>query len=501
MGADSFKYVLIALFIASTYFLSLIGMRKTRSLSGFSIGNGDMSPYLVGITMAASIASTATFVINPGFVYVHGLSAYLHYGPSAFLGMTVALLLLSRGFRRIGAETAALTLPHWIFLRYGSRPLSLFFAFANLLSIAFVVLILVGCAILCSSLFGLSQKMALVLVMLFVFSYVLMGGAYAHAYTNCLQGILMAAIALLLFFTGFHYFEGDLLAGLASQGSAYAAVFNPQSPLYNDFFSVMASSFLITFALMMQPHILTKVLYLRKDGDLGRFLFTTLTIAAVFSLVLFVGFYARLKGMEIPEQDQVVVRYIGSEFSSSVAGKMVLAFISVALLAAGMSTLDGILVALSSMVVNDIFLPFRSAKPSASQSASQSQGLLLSRLVLMAIGLVSLALAWDPPRLVGLFAQKGVYGLAVACVVPVTLGVLLPRQPAPWLMGVAAAIALGGHFLLQRYAGMQNPSVSASYAMLASFVVALLTWFFLPAARLSARASGVDRGPCPASRR
>lgn len=505
MGADGFKYLLIALFVITTYLLSLIGMRKTRSLSGFSIGNGDMSPYLVGITMAASIASTATFVINPGFVYTHGLSAYLHYGPSAFLGMAAALLLLSRGFRRIGAETAALTLPHWIFLRYGSRPLSLFFALTNLLSIAFVVLILVGCAILCSSLFAISQKTALVLVMLFVFSYVLMGGAYAHAYTNCLQGILMAVIALLLFLGGFHTFEGSLVEGLRAQGSAYAAVFNPQSTLYYDFFSVMGSSFLITFALMMQPHILTKVLYLRKEGDLGRFLFTTLALAAVFSLVLFVGFYARLKGLEIPEQDQVVARYISAEFSGSGAGKMVLAFISVALLAAGMSTLDGILVALSSMVVNDLFLPFRSAAPlagpsvsrSASPSASPSQGLLLSRLVLMAIGLVSLALAWEPPRLVGLFAQKGVYGLAVACVVPVTLGVLLPRRPAPWLMGGSAAIALGGHFLLQRYTGMQNPSVSASYAMLASFAFALLTWFFLPAAR----APGEDRGPCPASRR
>ena len=123
--------------MALTYYLSIRGMRKTHSLASFSIGNRDMSPILVGITMAASIASTATFVINPGFVYTHGFSAFLHYGVGAPLGITCALLLLCKGFRRIGAEHQALTIPHWIYCRFGSRGLSLFFAIANLLSITF----------------------------------------------------------------------------------------------------------------------------------------------------------------------------------------------------------------------------------------------------------------------------------------------------------------------------------------------------------------------------
>ena len=227
--SDIFKYVLVIVYIFFTYALSIAGMRKAKSLAGFSIGNKDMSPYLVGVTLAASIASSATFLINPGFVYTHGLSAWLHYGVAAWLGILAALTLLCKGFRDSGDKHGALTIPHWIYCRYGSRSLSLFFAVVNLLSITFVVLILVGSAILCANLFGISQKMALTLILLFVFSYVLMGGAYAHAYTNFFQGLMMALIAVFVFFVGLKYFDGGFLESLRGVSENYALPFNPDS--------------------------------------------------------------------------------------------------------------------------------------------------------------------------------------------------------------------------------------------------------------------------------
>ena len=469
--AEFFKYALILVYVALTYGLSLWGMRKASTLKGFSIGNRDMSAPLIGLTLAASIASTATFVINPGFVYTHGLSAYLHYGVAGFLGIAAALITLSKGFRSLERDEAVLTIPHWIRIRYGSRPLALFFACINLLSITFVVLILVGCAILCAGLFGIPQKLALMLVLLFVFSYVLLGGAYAHAYTNAFQGGLMVVISLIVFIGGLKYLDGGFLAKLTSVSANFAAPFNPESSLYHDAFSVLISSFLITFALMMQPHILTKVLYLKDDGQIKGFLTTALIAGLVFTLMLFVGFFARLKGLEIAEQDKVVVTYIGAEFGGSVAGRMVLALISVALLAAGMSTLDGILVALSAMVVNDMVLPFTKG-----QIASE-RGLALSRYVLVAVALIAFALAWNPPRLVGLFAQKGVYGIAAASFVPIVLGVWLKGRIPTWIAGVAAVTGLGGHLALNLLFDVRNPSVSASWAMIASLTLAgLLLW-------------------------
>lgn len=472
MSVEIFKYAFTFGYVGLVYWLSWIGMRRTRDISGFSIGNKDMSPYLIGITLAASIASTATFVINPGFVYVHGLSAYIHYGVAGSLGILAAFLILSRGFLRLGEEKKALTIPEWIYHRYQHRGFSLFFAFINLLSISFVVLILVGCSLLVTGLFPLDQKTALILVLAFVFSYVLMGGTYAHAYTNTLQGIMMILVTLLLFWQGLKYFDGGFFQSLNTVSEFYAAPFNPESNLYYSFFSVFVSGFIITFALMLQPHILTKVLYLRSEADIGKFIGTTVVVGSLFTLILMVGFFSRIAGLDVADQDAVVREYLLFEFSGTPGGELTLTFIFITLLAAGMSTLDGILVSLSAMVVNDIAGPLLGVK-------DKKRGLVWSRWVLIAVGVVGLILAWNPPPLIGLFAQKGVYGLAAASLVPMLFGVMFQRALPLWIIVSSAFIGLIIHFYLNLFGGVLNPAVSASYAIMASILFATFSLIFL----------------------
>ncbi|MCR8922886.1 sodium:solute symporter family protein [Dasania sp. GY-MA-18] len=465
MLTEMFKYGLVGSYVVLIYWLSWIGMRRTKDIGGFSIGNKDMSPYLIGITLAASIASTATFVINPGFIYSHGLSAYLHYGVAGSLGILSAFLLLSRGFLRLGEEKQALTIPDWIYHRYQHRGFSLFFAFINLLSITFVVLILVGCSLLMTGIFPIEQKTALVIVLVFVFSYVLMGGTYAHAYTNTLQGIMMILVTVVLFVQGLHYFDGGFFSSLKTISLSYAMPFNKDSNLYYSFFSVFGSGFIITFALMLQPHILTKVLYLRNEADIGKFIGTTVVVGTLFSLILMIGFYAKLSGLEIASQDTVVREYLLHEFSGSAIDELTLTFIFITLLATGMSTLDGILVSLSAMVVNDIVTPLKGNK---------HQGLAWSRWVLVIVGVIGLTLAWNPPPLIGLFAQKGVYGLAAASVVPILFGVLIRGHLPLAVIATAAVIGLLLHFYLNLFGGVLNPAVSASYAIVISVIFAVI---------------------------
>lgn len=474
MTPEIFKYLLLGFYVVATLWLSWIGMKKTRDLKSFSIGNGDMSPYLVGVTLAASIASTATFVINPGFVYTHGVSAYLHFGVAASAGILTAFIALTKGFMMLGESNGAITIPDWIYHRYQHRGLSLFFAFINLLSITFVVLILVGCSLLLSSLFPVSQQAALVLVLLFVFSYVLMGGTYAHAYTNTLQGVMMIVIAVFLAFAGWKYFDGGVWSALEKIGTNYVRTYNPDSNLYYSFFSVFVSGFVITFALMLQPHILTKTLYLKKEGDITKFILTATLVGVAFSQMLLIGFYARIAGVQ-GAQDTVLVNYLLLEFGSSELGQYTLAFIFVTLLAAGMSTLDGILVSISAMVVNDIYKPIadKIGKPLSTQS-----GLLVSRWVLIFVGCFAGALAWNPPQLVGLFAQKGVYALAAASVIPIVFGVFVKTKLSNSLLMLCALIGGVGHLVLNLFLGVENPAVSATYAIFVSAVVGAAGWLF-----------------------
>ncbi len=467
MGPEIFKYSLLFAFVSLTFWLSWIGMKKTNDIKGFAIGNKDINPIFVGVTMMAAMSSTATFVINPGFLYQDGLSAYLHYGVFAPLGLFAAILVITKGFRRFGAENGSLTIPGWIHDRYQNRNLSLYFAVINLLTITFVILILVGCSILMSSIFPVSQKLSLILCLAFVFSYVLMGGTYAHVYTNTFQGFMMVIVAAFLIVHGLKYFDGGIMASLESVNSNYAKAINPESKLYNSAFSVAFSVFIVTFGLTLQPHILSKVLYIKNDAQTKRFIITSIIVGCIFSTFVVVGLFARLAGIETDNPNAVVTLYLTHEFSGSSIGTYFLPFITVTLLAAGLSTLDGILVSLSSMVVTDIYRPFSKI---TDPQVFQKKGLVLSRWVLIAIGLIALIFAWDPPRLVGLFAQKGIYGLASATLVPILFGIIGPKNVNPYAVLAASLIGLLGHLYLNIFGGVYNPSVSSATATLASLV-------------------------------
>jgi sodium/pantothenate symporter len=474
---------LFAVYLLLTSGLAWLGHRKTRGIESFAVGDGAMNPVVVGITLAASIASTATFVINPGFVYVHGLSALVHFGGAVMVGLVIGLVTLSLGFRRVGARTKAITLPQWIGERYKSRGLAVLFAGINLMSLSFVVLIVGGVSIVMQTTMGLSNLEALVVVVGFTFSYIFIGGTYAHAYTNTLQGAIMAVIAVVIVVSGFHLLSGGLdsvLATLAARDPNLAQVVNPASPLFNSFFSVFVCGVVIGFAVVCQPHILTKALYVKDDRAVVQYLGVSLLVTVVFTGLLLVGLYALLAGMPVEafldpqtgvfRQDMVVAVYIAQTFPAPLV-----AVISVALMAAGMSTLDGILVALSSIAGNDLFLALTRNNLLRGKSPAQRSQLAhrASQVILVLMGITAFVIALNPPTLLGIFGQIGVYGIIAASAAPIVLGIVTARGHA----GTATAAALTGlgvHVGLYLGGFDPNPAVTATWAILASCVVTTL---------------------------
>jgi sodium/pantothenate symporter len=474
---------LFALYVAGTSWLAWRGHKKTSDIVSFSIGRGDMPSWLVGITLAASLASTATFVINPGFVYAHGVSALMHLGVAAGAGLTTGLLVMSVGFRRVGARTAAITLPQWIGRRYGSKGLATLFAAINLLSFTFVVLIVGGISIMMQQTMGLTNMESLLLTIVFVFGYIFIGGTYAHAYTNSLQGALMIVVTAIVLASGIPHFEGGIGEFLGRVGAGdpnLLRVLNPASNLFSTFFSVFVAGFVIGFALVCQPHIMTKALYVKSDREVWKYLAYTVVVSSLFTGLLLVGLYARAAG--IPEaaltdpatgmfrQDLAVAVYLGTTFSP-----VVLSFISVAILAAGMSTLDGILVALSSIAANDLVLNLTrdSLLKEWPEERKRRFGHSASQVILVLMGVAAFAVALHPPRLLGIFGQLGVYGIVSASTVPILFGILFPRMNGAAALS-AALIGAGVHFALYFSNFSANPAVTATWGLLASVAAGLV---------------------------
>lgn len=472
-----FVWGLFVIYLVGTSYLAWLGHRRTRDIKSFAVGDGNMHPWVVGLTLAASIASTATFVLNPGLVYTFGLSALLHYGLSVTAGVACALFVLSKGFRRVGARYQALTLPQWIGERFGSKGLKVFFAAASLLSITFVVLILGGVAVVMHQTLGMGRTEALVLITVFVFGYIFVGGTYAHAYTNTMQAVIMIAVSLLIVGSGMHYFSDGLGAffdRLRAVDPQLASMTNSHTPMFDSIFKVWVAGFVIGFAVVCQPHILSKALYVRDDAAVKKYLGVAIVVTLIFTSLLIVGLYVRVGGFsqELASKEVMGV-YIGETFSGPL-----LAFISVALVAAGMSTLDGILVALSSIAANDLFLGLTedNVLKNFSDEAKAHLAHRASQVILVVLGIVAFVIAWAEVDNLALFGQVGVYGLVAAACTPVVIGVLFEeaRVALAWVVA-ASVIPVLVHFAV--YWGLDsvtNPAVSAVFGIAAGPCVILL---------------------------
>ena len=237
------KWILFLLYVVVTIFLAWLGNKKTKSLDSFAVGNRDMSPWVVAFALAATMTSTATFVINPGIVYAFGFSAVMGYGVAAGLGLFLGIVILSKGFRKLGYQSNALTVPEWIGQRYGDRNFTLIYAAVNLLLIAMVVLIAYGSAILIDFTLGLVNyfpiyhfEISLAFIIVFVFTYIMFGGTYAHAYTNTAQGVVMLVIAIVLIVSGLPYFKDGLLSALATENPVLVSCHQSTKSLLPQFF-------------------------------------------------------------------------------------------------------------------------------------------------------------------------------------------------------------------------------------------------------------------------
>jgi len=473
-----FVWGLFIFYLVGTSYLAWLGHKRTTNIKNFAIGDGNMNPLVVGLTLAASIASTATFVINPGLVYAFGVSAFLHYGLAVGLGVATALLLLSVGFRRVGAKSGALTLPQWIGERYQSKALTVFFAVASLLSLTFVVLILGGVSIVMQKVLGLGNTEALVIVTVFVFGYIFVGGTYAHAYTNTMQASIMIVVAIIIVASGLHAFSdglGPFLERIRAVDPNLAMATNASNQFFDSAFKVYVAGFVVGFAVVCQPHILSKALYVKDDQAVRRYLGVTIAVTVLFTGLLLVGLFVRAGNFpQDLKYDSVMAVYISDTFSGPL-----LAFISVALVAAGMSTLDGILVALSSIAANDLFLGLTENTLLKNKSEDEKAVLAhrASQVILVAMGAIAFSIALHPPELLGFFGQLGVYGLVAASCAPVLFGVLIsdtsPQIPKGWML-CASASAMLLHFVLYSWGGIKNPAVTATYGVFSSISIIML---------------------------
>ncbi len=476
--------IAVLFYIVGIIVLTILGKKKKQSIESFSIGSKTVSPVIVGLSLAVGMTSAATFVINPGLIYLYGLSGFLGYGIAAPLGIFLALIVMSKSFLKFGEQSKVLTVPHWIGERYQNKFFTIFYALISLLQITFAVLIAVGITIVLANSFNASFELVLFLVLLFSVAYLLFGGGVnVLLFSNAFQSFFMIVTAILFLISGPVFLGLDpikLFDTLKSLDPNLVSIVNPKSLLFRDLFEVLVANFLVGIAIVCQPHIISKALYLKSEKDLNKYLLTVIIVGTLFFFVLFTGLYARVALADDTlklKPDQAISIYINSVFPT-----ILMAIVTLGILSAGFSTLDNILVALSSIFsVNIIKEILVKVKPDISEERLKKLLLISSKSFLIVLAIVIYFLSIDqiyhPNLSVAIFAQNGVYGLFVTTFWPILLG-LFKFKISKYSVFTASLIALLTHFgfyYLEITKYHNNPGVTASFALIFSGIYILST--------------------------
>ncbi|HPG32913.1 MAG TPA: hypothetical protein PLM34_03615 [Lentimicrobium sp.] len=317
-------WILIALYAIAILFFVIRGALRTKNISDYAVGNFNFSPWFVGLSLAAAMTSAATFVINPGLIAAYGISGVLSFGVFFPLASLVSLVLLTKSFRRYGSTVKALTLANWIGSRYNSKGYALFIGFLSVLLLTFIVLILVAITKVLSKSLNVNEIYVLLGVVIFVFGYMMFGGANSMVYTNTIQAMVMVIVAVVLISSGYPYLKDGLFSffdKLAAINPVLVSSTNESSPLFRDFFEIILAQMIVGAAVVCQPHIITKSLLLKKESDVNRYLVAAVIIQVLFYSVIVTGLYARLTFPELTANgkslnvDGIIPAYVVQVFS------------------------------------------------------------------------------------------------------------------------------------------------------------------------------------------
>ncbi len=475
---------LLVLYAAVMLFFVIRGARTTKSLADYAVGSTGFSPVVVGLSLAAGITSAATFIINPGFVAFYGWSAFFAMSVVLPIGLFGSLIVLTKSFRRYGMTVKALTLPQWMSQRYNSPKFGLWFAFLTFLLLTFIVLICVGMTKVLAQALSVGELPVLIGLVVFVFGYMMFGGANSMIYTNAVQAVLMLIVAVMLISSGKDYFTNNLNGfwdQLAAINPALTGAVNPQSPLFRDWFEVVFCNFVVGVAIVCQPHIITRSLMLRREEDVNRYLWVAIIAETIFFMVLFVGFYARLTFPDLTNAgapiklDGIMTTYVLKVFPVF-AGLLVI----IGLISAGLSTLEGLIQSVSTTITSDLLGPLLSKHPETDAGFLTKA----NKWVIAGMAVITIVWCWNqlvyPNLSVGILAQNGVYAYFSAAFVPVLLGIYGKNVPsvAPFAASIVAIVV---HFSVY-YGGLtpytngavRNPAVAATLAILAAVATGLI---------------------------
>jgi sodium/proline symporter len=450
--------------------IGLWASRRTRDDTDFFLGGRKLGPWVAALSASASSSSAWTLLGVSGAAWAWGLSA-LWLFPATVGGFVLNWLWVGPRLMRASRESGSVTLTEFI---AGAPGTAAHAAIVRLSSAAILVAFLFyiasqfqGAGLAFASTFGVSSGLSIAIGAAIILLYTLLGGFWAVSVTDTLQGLMMAAAAVLLPVAALVHVGGpaELVSGLRASAGEHGM------SLVREYPGLMGLAFVLgTLGIGLgypgQPHVVNRFMALRDESALRRGRAIALTWACIiYAGMLVLGLCARALWTTVPHGEQVLFHAANTILPPVAAGIMVAAVLS-----AIMSTADSQLLVATSSVSWDL----RHAR-GAGNPAGERGGLLRSRVVVVTLSVMAVALATLAPAAIFtrvLFAWHAL-GSAFG---PVLVLRLARREVAGW--AVFASIATGFGLTVAFYLMPDTPGdwVERLVPLAAAFGVASVGW-------------------------
>lgn len=459
-----YTWIGMIVFLIVLVVLGYYSAKKTKSIEDYAISGANLGPYVLGLAFAATFLSAGTYLGYVGWSYAWGLGNLWIFLTLIGTG-PLGVIVVGKKVRQLNTKQRSLSLPDWLGDYYNSDFLRVGTGLIMMFNVFYIAMQLTAGALIFEMLLGIPYIYGLIITTVVVIAYVFAGGTYADVYTDVFQVILMVAASILIFVSGIYFFGNgsftnafsNIASNLASQDVNLVKVFNPMSSEFSALTAVLGV-LIIQFAFASQPQLFNKVLALKRTEDLGKMLTTYLITVFLCSLAVVGGLYARVAVPGLEFADQALFEYLAWGFPA-----IVIAFVGVVILAAALSTTDGIFIAMSTVFANDIYRKFLVKRGfiKADEEKANRVALTISRWSVVFIALVAFFIVLRPPQLIGILGWIAGGGVASGTLGPILYAVFSKNRKAS--ARAAEISAIGGFisFLVLYFGGIEDSIMAA----------------------------------------
>ena len=375
--------------------IAIVRSRQMREMQDYVLGSRRLNAVTAALSASSSAVSSGSMLVVPALAFVDGGPTLLLAG-SIFLGSVFSWTLLAKRLRRytIAADNS-LTISEFLERRFDDRT-GILRSLVAIITLYFVTIYissgLVGGSKLLQEIFGLSPNIGIVLTLIAVASYTLVGGFLAVSRTDVFQSVLMLASftiipAMLLHVTDYS------VAGMVENGSAFL---NPFNDIQGNALSWVYIASLPGWGISAWGSLRVLQRFMAIENEEKIPASRNIGVAWLFLITIFglaIGWMARpaleqaavLAAAADPEKVYFVVTEVF--FHPLVAGVLLCGVV-----AAVMSTADSQLLLGSAVAADDLPVLRR-----VTNSFRQRPRIWMGRLLLVVIGLVSMAISMYKP--------------------------------------------------------------------------------------------------------